>query len=120
MVKEVAQRNKLCHSKVEINGTRMKQKRYLVWALGVIIMVIVFYSFQGGQSTVSYMKEIEKERAEKDNFMRNDKDSPFQGSLAFKGLSYYPPDPQYKIKARFTPSEKKNCDYFTHQRSKRK
>lgn len=87
---------------------RMKQKKYLVWVSVVVITIIIFYSFQGGESMASYIEKIEKEREETGNFMRNDQDSPFQNGLEFKGLSYYPPDPKYKIKAHFTPSKKKS------------
>ena len=85
----------------------MKQKKYLVWGSVAVITIIIFYSFQGGESTASYVEKIEKEREETDNFMRDDQGSPFQDGMEFKGLSYYPPDPKYKIKARFAPAEKK-------------
>ncbi len=41
-------------------------------------------------------------RQEKDQFFKNDPDSPMppEHRVAFKGLSYFPPDPSYKVPAR--------------------
>jgi uncharacterized protein (DUF1684 family) len=76
----------------------MKPKNILfVIGIGVVI-AIIFYSFQGSQHNPVYRKEIEKEREEKDNFMRTSSASPLLSQKNnFKGLLYFPVDEKYKI-----------------------
>jgi uncharacterized protein (DUF1684 family) len=76
----------------------MKPKNILlVIGIGVII-AIIFYSFQGSQNNPAYRKEVEKEREEKDNFMRTSSASPLTDQKdIFKGLNYFPVDEKYKI-----------------------
>jgi uncharacterized protein (DUF1684 family) len=76
----------------------MKPKNILlVIGIGVVI-AIIFYSFRGSQNNPVYRKEIEKEREEKDNFMRTSSASPLLSQKNnFKGLLYFPVDEKYKI-----------------------
>ena len=78
----------------------------IVIAAGVI--GFVFYSLQGGPSPEDYTNEIDRERKEKDLFMKNEKDSPFAGSgERFEGLRYFSPDLKYRINAKLIPIEEK-------------
>lgn len=73
-----------------------------------IIIVILFYSFSGGESREQYIARIATVRAEKDVFFKYNSESPFaNNSESFKGLNYYQPDPDYKVNARLTLSDKK-------------
>lgn len=70
--------------------------------LGVAISL--FYIFGGNGSTQTYIDEIERERKDKDDFMRNSESSPFRDDRdSFQGLKYFPPDPKYRIQASLTP-----------------
>ena len=84
-------------------------KNKLIWIIAtVIILVIVVYSFQGGESEEAYVERITMERDDKDRFMRTDSESPFFGQLeTYNGLKYYPPVPELKINARFSEIEEK-------------
>jgi uncharacterized protein len=80
----------------------MKTKNIFLILIVVVTLIIVFYSFTG-QNPSSYVEQIKKERKEKDDFMWSSSESPFSGTTEkFKGLQYFPPDPQYKVTADLT------------------
>lgn len=85
----------------------MKSK-YLLVAVLLGLVCIVFFTLQGGQSQ-EYVDQIVKERKEKDDFMRTSSESPFAGQQnSFTGLSYFVPDEKYRIVAALNPvAEKK-------------
>jgi uncharacterized protein (DUF1684 family) len=86
----------------------MKSKNIIILLVVVVLVITIFYSFQGSQDDTAYVKEIEKEREEKDRFMRSSPESPFAKSVeAYKGLKYYPPDVRYRIIANLIPVEQK-------------
>lgn len=77
----------------------------IIWIiLGTVLFIILIYSFSGGETENEYIERIKKERQEKNDQMRSSKDSPFKGKT-FHDLKYFEPDPQYKITAKFIPSE---------------
>jgi uncharacterized protein (DUF1684 family) len=84
----------------------MKSKNVIFLIASVVIVISVIYSFRGGSDDAAYVEQINKEREEKDRFMRTSKDSPFaKNPEDFKELIYYPPDPKYKIIADLNPIE---------------
>jgi uncharacterized protein (DUF1684 family) len=84
----------------------MKTKNLIFLLASVVVVVSILYSFLGGNDQSAYINEITKEREEKDLFMISSKESPFAADPeAYKGLSYFPPDPKYKIIASLTPIE---------------
>lgn len=86
----------------------MKRNTIIFILLTTIIIVILFYSFSGGESREEYIARIATVRAEKDVFFKYNSESPFaNNSESFKGLNYYQPDPDYKVNARLTLSDKK-------------
>jgi uncharacterized protein (DUF1684 family) len=87
----------------------MKTKNIFIIAAIVVLVVIVFYSFQGSQDTSAFQAEIEQDRKDKDHFMRTSKESPFaEAPGTYEGLNYFPPDPKYRIIADLHPiTEKK-------------
>lgn len=86
----------------------MKRNKVITLVAIVVGLIIIFYGFRGSQDDTAYVKEIEKERQDKDRFMRTSAESPFSTNPeAYKGLSYYPPDIKYRIIANLRPIEKK-------------
>jgi uncharacterized protein len=86
----------------------MKSKNIILIAAVAAIVVIVLYSFQGSQNDPAYMDEINKEREDKDRFMKTSGDSPFAKNRdAYTKLNYFPIDPKYRIIADLVPIENK-------------
>ncbi len=88
----------------------MKSKRIITVAAIIVLIITIFYSFQGSQDDTAYIKEIEKVREEKDRFMRTSPESPFANFKGeYRGLNYYPPDIKYRVIASLHPIEKKKA-----------
>lgn len=86
----------------------MKSSHVIIAVAVIIVIVTMFYGFQGSQDDTAYNKEIAKEREVKDRFMRISKESPFAKSIeSYTGLKYYPPDIKYRVIANLKPIEKK-------------
>lgn len=80
----------------------MNRNKILFLLMLTVIVIIVIYSFQGGESNDDYVKRIHEERIEKDEFMKNDEESPFEAEAKqiFRGLNYFPASPEYKVNAK--------------------
>jgi uncharacterized protein (DUF1684 family) len=86
----------------------MKSKNILLLLVTLAILVTLFYSLQNGGTNEAYKKEIEKERKDKDDYMRNNSGSPFADSVeAFTGLRYFEVDESFRISANLIPVEEK-------------
>jgi uncharacterized protein len=86
----------------------MKPSRIIIILVVLISAVILIYSMSTGFVDKGYPEQIEKERREKDDFMRSDGGSPFADTLEiFSGLKYFPPDPAYRVVATLEPVEEK-------------
>ncbi len=78
----------------------MKQKNILLIALVITALIIVFYSLAPTGTSEAYTEQILKERKDRDDYMRNNDESPFADSTeAFKGLTYFAPDEHFRIAA---------------------
>lgn len=80
--------------------------------LGMILLVAVgaifAYTLLGGESEEGYRERIAEERQRTARFMRGSPESPFApDSISFDSLSYYPPDPTYRVRARIEPIKNK-------------
>lgn len=53
----------------------------------------------------AWRDRIEEYRERKDEFLRTDPDSPLADRAGFDGLDYYPPDPGFRIIARYEPRQ---------------
>jgi uncharacterized protein (DUF1684 family) len=88
----------------------MKRKNIIFLVATVVVLITFFYSFQGSQDDAAFTSEIEKEREEKDRFMRTSAESPFAKSPeSYNGLHYFPPDIKYRIIADLTPIREKKA-----------
>jgi uncharacterized protein (DUF1684 family) len=103
----------------------MKAKQIIALGVAAFLATMVYYSFTKTDSPEDYISTILKERQEKDEFMKNDKDSPFrstkastldvasvpmdttQATVVVNKLNYFPPDLKYKVKASLEPIENK-------------
>ncbi|MCZ8356214.1 MAG: DUF1684 domain-containing protein [Cyclobacteriaceae bacterium] len=86
----------------------MKSKNIILIVIAICIISIVLYNLTNNKTSESYKLSIEKERKEKDDFMRNSSESPFADSVSnFKGLQYFSPDEKYRIVAQLKPIENK-------------
>ena len=62
---------------------------------------IVAYTLLGGESAEDYRERIAEERLRTERFMKTSPESPFApDSIAFQKLSYFDPDPAYRVQAR--------------------
>jgi len=86
----------------------MNKKNIFIIAIVALLATIFYYSFKGNSSNEDYIATITKERKAKDEMMRSGEDSPFGDEKKnFKGLSYFPPDINYRISAKLIPIENK-------------
>jgi uncharacterized protein (DUF1684 family) len=84
----------------------MKSSRVIVVFVIIIAAIILVYSMSTGFVDKGYGEQIQKERGEKDEFMRTDNGSPFiKAPDSFTGLKYFAPDPAYRIVADLEPVE---------------
>lgn len=86
----------------------MKPAHFIVAFVIAVTFAIVFYTARSGKDDAEYAKQVEKLRAEKDEFMKNGDGSPFADSAElFTGLKYFPPSLKYRIVADLEPVENK-------------
>lgn len=84
----------------------MKTRNIAIVVVIITSLVIIFYSYTDVDA--SYVEQITKERAEKDDYMRTSDESPFKGKAAsFTGLKYFPVNPKYNIVADLTPIQQR-------------
>lgn len=80
----------------------MKTKNIiLIIVVGVVLMGI-YYSLTGNETSEAYVAKIEQLRKEKNNSLQSGENSPFGDSVDFKGLNYYPIDAKYRVLANLT------------------
>lgn len=79
-------------------------KRILTIGIGVIVIAIIIYTFKGSSGQNASLKaEVEQARQEQIDFLKNNDDSPFNDSIPFEGLKFYPVKNTFKVKAQLTP-----------------
>ena len=81
-------------------------KRLVAIVFVIAALVIGWYSLQTGESESQYIDRILTERAEKETYFSSASESPFKDQ-DFTGLSYFPPDPAFRIYGRLIPLEEK-------------
>jgi uncharacterized protein len=92
----------------------MKSKNVIALFILVGVAVSLYYIFQGNETAASYAGEINKERKDKDDFMRNAENSPFADRKdSFTGLNYFPPDLKFRIQASLSYISKRESITLT-------
>lgn len=88
----------------------MKFSKIVVVLLAAGVAVAMYFSLSsGGPDAAAYAAQIEKERKERDEFMRSNEGSPFlRDSIPFHGLRYFPPDMAFSVMARLEPASEKD------------
>lgn len=87
----------------------MNRNTILIIMIVAVALISIIYSLSG-TSDAGYAQQVEKIREEKDRFMRTAPDSPFASNRSsYKGLSYFPPDITYKVRAKLIPVENKKA-----------
>ncbi len=93
----------------------MIKNKFFLTGLFLVILVVLYYSFFDSGTTTSadgltgavnpetYRQEMEEVRAKKNQFFRTDAESPLLDKKGFTGLSYFAPDPAYRVVARLEP-----------------
>lgn len=93
----------------------MIKNKFFLAGLFLVILVVLYYSFFDGSITAStgglaevvnaetYRRQMAEERTKKDQFFRTDAESPITAKKGFTGLSYFAPDPGYRVVARLEP-----------------
>jgi uncharacterized protein (DUF1684 family) len=92
----------------------VKTKNILILLVTIIVVVTVFYSFQEDGDEAAYAETLQKEREDKDNFMKTSAESPFsKDKEGFTGLKYYAPNSKFRIVADLTPVQDKTVHVLT-------
>lgn len=89
---------------------------YAALAVLAAVAIVSVYSLSSNdaEDTSAYVASIEKERADQQTFMREDPNSPFVlEKKEFNGLSYFPVDARYKVKAKLEPIDNKEVMTLT-------
>lgn len=87
----------------------MKTKNIILVVAIIIVLIGIYYSLSGGETSEAYIAKVEQLRNEKDNTMQNGDESPFGDSVEFKGLNYFPIDAKYRINAKLTEIAQKKA-----------
>ncbi len=91
----------------------MKSSRIIPIILVLAIAAFIFYSMQGG-APENYQAEIQKDRADKAEFMKSNDESPFlKDSIEFEALNYFPIDEKFRVKAKLESIEGKKVVLLT-------
>lgn len=86
----------------------MKRSNLFIGIGLIAVISLIIFSLQGGKSAADYQAFIEKERKEKDEYMKSGEGSPFlKDTIPFEGLKYFPVNEKYNIKAKLKPVEEK-------------
>lgn len=104
----------------------MFRNKYLLAGLTLLVLAVLYFSFfdnnksagAGGLDAAvnpdQYRQQVEEERKKKDEFFRTGSDSPLTDKTNFKGLSYFAPDPAYRLVARLEPFADKTQKLVVH------
>jgi len=86
----------------------MKQRTIVLLLIIAGIGVSLWYTFTGGGDGSGYTAELEKERADREQYLKTSPESPFQANPErFHPLTWYNPDPAYRFQADLEPVKKR-------------
>lgn len=82
----------------------MKRNHIIFIVVTLVFVLIIVNSFNQGQDEKEYVEELTDHRKKKDIDFQTGEDSPFAKDYSkFNGLSYYPPNLDYKVRAKYIP-----------------
>jgi uncharacterized protein len=90
----------------------MFKNKIFLFVIMAVVLATVAYTFLNDETQLSgtkpksvgnYVKQIERERTEKDAFFKTSEESPIENKAAFKGLNYFPIDSNYNISSEILP-----------------
>lgn len=85
----------------------MRKLSYVL--VGIILAMIIYFSFSGRSNSDAYEKSVWAEREKKEKYLRSSSDSPFVlRNLEMGELFYFPIDPKYKVSARVDKLESRD------------
>jgi uncharacterized protein (DUF1684 family) len=86
----------------------MKRSNLFLFIGFIAVVALIIYSLQGGKSAADYQAFIEKERKEKEEYLKSGDGSPFvKDNIAFEGLNYFPINEKFNIRAKLEIIEEK-------------
>ena len=70
--------------------------------------ISIWYGFSDGGDTSGYIKELEQNRSEREQYLKTSSESPFRSNPErFHPLSWYKPDPTFRFQADLEPVKKR-------------
>lgn len=92
----------------------MLKNKYFLVGIALLLLTVLYFSFFDNNSSSSgsldatvnaeqYNQQLSEERKKKDDSFKTGADSPLTDKANFKGLSYFPADPSYRVIARLEP-----------------
>ncbi|GAB4028411.1 DUF1684 domain-containing protein [Spirosoma gilvum] len=90
----------------------MIKNKFFLTGLLLVALVVIYYTFFDSSNTTSadglnesinpetYRQQVDSDRRKKDEFFRTGSESPIKEKTTFRGLSYFSPDPSYRVSAR--------------------
>jgi uncharacterized protein (DUF1684 family) len=86
----------------------MKRSNLILFIGLIAVIALIIYSLQGGKSAADYQAFVEKDRKDKEEYMKSGEGSPFlKDTIPFEGLKYFPANEKFNIKAKLEPIEEK-------------
>ncbi len=86
----------------------MKRSNLILFIGLIAVITLIIYSLQGGKSAADYQAFVEKDRKDKEQYMKSGEGSPFlKDTIPFEGLKYFPVNEKFNIKAKLEPIEEK-------------
>jgi uncharacterized protein (DUF1684 family) len=86
----------------------MKRSNLIIFAGLIAVIALIIYSLQGGKSAADYLSFIEKDRKDKEAYLKSGAGSPFvRDNIPFEGLKYFPANEKFNIKAKLETIEEK-------------
>lgn len=86
----------------------MKRSNLIIFFGLIAVVALIIYSLQGGKSAADYQAFVEKDRKEKEEYLKSGEGSPFvKDTIPFKELKYFPTNEKFNIRAKLEFIEEK-------------
>ncbi len=86
----------------------MKRSNLIIFIGLIAVVALIIYSLQGGKSAADYQAFVEKDRKEKEEYLKSGEGSPFvKDTIPFEELKYFPTNEKFNIRAKLEFIEEK-------------